>query len=255
MTFLLSNDDGVSAPGLEQLAKSMLEAGHSIFVVAPDQDRSGASNSLTLDRPLKPTTLKNGFISVNGTPADSVNLGMNTLCLEEPVRVISGINSGANLGDDVLYSGTVAAAMEGRFLAQSPIAVSLVGNKYFETAARVIIDILPQLQSLTLPDRTVININVPDVPFDELKGIEITRLGHRHRCDPPVKAQSPHGKDYYWINGVGNGNDAGPGTDFYAVANNRVSITAIQVDMTAYDGNEQLQSCLKTNSKKQESDK
>ncbi|MFT6153623.1 MAG: 5'-nucleotidase [Bermanella sp.] len=252
MTFLLSNDDGVFAPGLEQLAKSMAEAGHSIYVVAPDQDRSGASNSLTLDRPLKPTALKNGFISVNGTPADCVNLGMNTLCLEEPARVISGINSGANLGDDVLYSGTVAAAMEGRFLAKSPIAVSLVGKKYFETAAQVIIDILPKLESLCLPDRTVININVPDVPFDELKGIEITRLGHRHRCDPPVKTQSPHGKDYYWINGVGAGNDAGPGTDFYAVANNIVSITAIQVDMTAYDGNKQLQSCLSIKSKSQE---
>ena len=244
MTFLLSNDDGVSAQGLTQLASACREAGYSIFVVAPEQDRSGASNSLTLDRPLKPTVLKNGFISVNGTPADCVNLGMNTLCLEEPLRVISGINSGANLGDDVLYSGTVAAAMEGRFLTHSPIAISLVGRQHFETAAQVIIDLLPQLESLSLPQRTVININVPDIPFNQLKGYEVTRLGHRHRCDPPVKTQSPRGKDYYWISGVGHEDDAGPGTDFYAINNDRVSITAIQVDMTAYDGNQTLQSCL-----------
>lgn len=244
MTFLLSNDDGVTAQGLAELASACREAGYSIFVVAPEQDHSGASNSLTLDRPLKPTVLKNGFISVNGTPTDCVNLGMNTLCLEEPLRVISGINSGANLGDDVLYSGTVAAAMEGRFLALPPIAVSLAGQQYFETAAQVVIDLLPQLASLSLPKRTVININVPDIPFKELKGYEVTRLGHRHRCDPPIKTQSPRGKDYYWISAVGHGDDAGPGTDFHAIANNRVSITAVQVDMTAYDGNEQLQSCL-----------
>jgi 5'-nucleotidase len=252
MTILLSNDDGVSAQGLAQLVKSCQEAGHAIFVVAPDQDRSGASNSLTLDRPLKPTVLNNGFISVNGTPADCVNLGMNTLCLEEPSRVISGINAGANLGDDVLYSGTVAAAMEGRFLAHSPIAVSLVGNQHFDTAAQVVIDLLPQLESLSLPAKTVININVPDVPFNQLNGYEVTRLGHRHRCDPPVKTQSPHGKDYYWISGVGHGDDAGQGTDFNAIANNRVSITAMQVDMTAYDGNTQLESCLNMDKKKQE---
>lgn len=249
MTFLLSNDDGVSAKGLKELAAALVDENYSIVVVAPDQDRSGASNSLTLDRPLKPTVLSDGFISVNGTPADCVNLGMNTLCLDIPTRVISGINAGANLGDDVLYSGTVAAAMEGRFLEQAPIAISLVGNRYFETAATVIVHLLPQLASLELPVRTVININVPDIPYDEIQGYQVTRLGHRHQCEPPVKIQSPRGKGFYWISGVGLGDDAGPGTDFHAVANSFVSITAIQVDMTGYTGNDLLKDALKTASK------
>jgi 5'-nucleotidase len=240
VNLLLSNDDGVQALGLDVLAYQCGKAEHAFCVVARERDRSGASNSVTLARPLIATRLAIGFFSVNGTPTDCVNLGMNTLCEIEPDRVISGINSGANLGDDVIYSGTVAAAMEGRFLKYSPIAVSLVGTEYFETAAKVVFDLLPQLNDLVLPDRTVININVPDIPYDQLQGIEVTRLGHRHRCDPPIKTQNPKGKDYYWINGVGRGDDAGPGTDFYAVANNKVSITAIQIDMTGYAGNETL---------------
>jgi 5'-nucleotidase len=240
VNLLLSNDDGAMAPGLLALAEQCKLAGYTFSVVAPDRDRSGASNSLTLDRPLNASVLENGFFSVNGTPTDCVNLGMNTLCHSEPDRVISGINSGPNLGDDVIYSGTVAAAMEGRFLKYSPIAVSLVGNQNFETAAKLVLNLLPQLKDLNLPDRTLININVPDIPYDQIKGIQVTRLGHRHRCDPPIKTQNPRGKDYYWINGVGQGDDAGPGTDFYAVSNNMVSITAIQVDMTGYKGNEVL---------------
>lgn len=240
MNLLFSNDDGAMAPGLIELVKQCDQQGYNYDVVAPDRDRSGASNSLTLDRPLKPTLLENGFYSVNGTPTDCVNLGMNSLCDVEPDRVISGINSGANLGDDVIYSGTVAAAMEGRFLKESPIAVSLVGNTHFEAAAKIIFRLLPKLADLLLPDKTLLNINIPDLPYEQIEGIEITRLGHRHRCDAPVKTTSPKGQEFYWISGVGKGDDAGPGTDFYAVANNKVSITAIQVDMTGYEGNRSL---------------
>jgi 5'-nucleotidase len=241
MQLLLSNDDGVHAPGLACLAQFCKDAGHNIQLVAPDRDRSGASNSLTLDRPLHPIYLDNGFISVNGTPTDCVHLGINTLCEPAPEIVISGINSGANLGDDVLYSGTVAAAMEGRFLNKTPIAISLVGRKHFETAAQVLIELLPKLQSLSLPQRTVININVPDVPYKELTGTEITRLGHRHRSDNPVKAENPRGKECFWISAAGHGADAGEGTDFYAIEKGRVSITPIQVDMTSYEGKTLMQ--------------
>ena len=240
MQLLLSNDDGVHARGLACLAQFCKDAGHNIQLVAPDRDRSGASNSLTLDRPLHPIYL-DGFIRVNGTPTDCVHLGINTLCEPAPEIVIAGINSGANLGDDVLYSGTVAAAMEGRFLNKTPIAISLVGRKHFETAAQVLIELLPKLQSLSLPQRTVININVPDVPYNELTGTEITRLGHRHRSDNPVKAENPRGKECFWISAAGHGADAGEGTDFYAIEKGRVSITPIQVDMTSYEGKTLMQ--------------
>lgn len=235
MKLLLSNDDGVNAPGLQTLAKACVDAGHHVQVIAPDRDRSGASNSLTLDRPLHKTVLKNGFISVDGTPTDCVHLGIYDFCDPKPELVISGINSGANLGDDVLYSGTVAAAMEGRFLGSTPIAVSLVGKQHFDTAAKVITELLNTLISLNFPPRTLLNINVPNIPYEELQGIEITRLGHRHRSDNPVKTKNPRGKESYWISIAGQGADAGEGTDFFAVQNNKVSITPIQLDMTGYD--------------------
>jgi 5'-nucleotidase len=235
MAFLLSNDDGAHAPGLAQLAQSLTDAGYKHHVIAPDRDRSGVSNSLTLDRPLHPLYLDNGFIAINGTPTDCVHLGLNALYRGEEYaleRVIAGINSGANLGDDVIYSGTVAAAMEGRFLDKAPIAVSLVGKKHFITAAKVLIDLLPKIEALSLPARTIININVPDVPYEELKGIEITRLGHRERSDNPVLTTNPRGKECYWISAAGEGADAGEGTDFYAIEQGKVSITPIQADMT-----------------------
>ena len=235
MAFLLSNDDGAHAPGLAQLAQSLTEAGYKHHVIAPDRDRSGVSNSLTLDRPLHPLYLDNGFIAINGTPTDCVHLGLNALYRGEEYaleRVIAGINSGANLGDDVIYSGTVAAAMEGRFLDKAPIAVSLVGKKHFITAAKVLIDLLPKIEALSLPARTIININVPDVPYEELKGIQITRLGHRERSDNPVLTTNPRGKECYWISAAGEGADAGEGTDFYAIEQGKVSITPIQADMT-----------------------
>lgn len=235
MAFLLSNDDGAHAPGLAQLAKSLTEAGYEHHVIAPDRDRSGVSNSLTLDRPLHPLYLDNGFIAINGTPTDCVHLGLNALYRGEEYsldRVIAGINSGANLGDDVIYSGTVAAAMEGRFLDKAPIAISLVGKTHFITAAKVLVDLLPKIESLSLPERTIININVPDVPYEQLKGYEVTRLGHRARSDNPVLTTNPRGKECYWISAAGEGADAGEGTDFHAIEQGKVSITPIHADMT-----------------------
>jgi 5'-nucleotidase len=235
MALLLSNDDGAHAPGLAQLAQSLTDAGYEHHVIAPDRDRSGVSNSLTLDRPLHPLYLDNGFIAINGTPTDCVHLGLNALYRGDEFkieRVVAGINSGANLGDDVIYSGTVAAAMEGRFLDKAPIAISLVGKKYFSTAAQVLIELLPKIEQLDLPERTIININVPDIPYEQLKGVEITRLGHRARSDNPVLTTNPRGKECYWISAAGEGADAGIGTDFYAIEHGKVSITPIQADMT-----------------------
>lgn len=245
MKLLLSNDDGVNAPGLQTLARYCQSAGHDVQVIAPDRDRSGASNSLTLDRPLHKTLLENGFISVDGTPTDCVHLGIYDFCDPKPELVVSGINSGANLGDDVLYSGTVAAAMEGRFLGSTPIAISLVGKEHFETAAQVLIDLLESLSQMSFPPRTLLNINVPNVPYSELAGVEVTRLGHRHRSDNPVKTQNPRGKESYWISVAGPVADAGEGTDFHAVQHNKVSITPIQLDMTGYDAMDMLSSGLK----------
>ena len=238
MALLLSNDDGVHAKGLAVLAEYIEKAGYDIDVVAPDRDHSGASNSLTLDRPLHPVTTDNGFIAVNGTPTDCVHIALNALFRNRAddgtaiERVISGINAGANLGDDVIYSGTVAAAMEGRFLDKTAIAVSLVGNQHFDTAAQVVIDLLPKIATLALQQRCIISINVPDVEYRQLKGIEVTRLGHRARSDNPVLTTNPRGKECYWISAAGPGADAGPGTDFYAIEQGKVSISVIQTDMT-----------------------
>lgn len=244
MNLMLSNDDGVHAPGLNTLARALTAAGFGVMVVAPDRDRSGASNSLTLDRPLHPLHLDNGFISVNGTPTDCVHLGANAFFKDQCERVIAGINAGANLGDDVLYSGTVAAATEGRFLDKTPIAVSLCGRRHFDTAAQVLLDLLPRLETLKLPPNTVININVPDRPYAELQGIEVTRLGHRQRSDNPVQTVNPRGKECYWISAAGDVADAGPGTDFHAIEQGRVSVTPIQMDMTRHSALVHLQAIL-----------
>lgn len=243
MAILISNDDGVHAEGLAVLA-SIVGSAYDISVVAPDRDHSGASGSLTLGRPLKVNRLANGFFSVDGTPTDSVHLGLsslfdyNKLASESRVfeRVISGINSHENLGDDVLYSGTVAAAIEGRFLAFPAIAVSLVnrGAFLYETAAKVVLDILEKSDGQSFPRRTVLNINVPDIPYAQLKGLKLTRLGHRAKGQDPHLVSDPRGHQRYWIALAGDGDDAGEGTDFHAVANDYVSITPMHVDMTQY---------------------
>lgn len=207
-----------------------------VDVVVPDRNRSGASNSLTLDNPIRATAMDNGYIRVNGTPTDCVHLAITGLLDEEPDMVIAGINAGANLGDDVLYSGTVAAAVEGRFLGLPALAISLVGHEltHYETAARIVCRLISQLQDSPLDNDIILNINVPDIPYDDLAGIQVTRLGHRHRAEPVVKARDPRGHRIYWIGESGAELDAGPGTDFHAINTAHVSVTPMHVDLTHY---------------------
>lgn len=241
MKILLSNDDGVYAPGLNCLAKTLSEIA-DITVVAPDRNRSGASNSLTLDAPLRTMTMENGYVSVNGTPTDCVHLAVTGLLKEMPDMVVSGINEGANLSDDVLYSGTVAAATEGRFLGLPSIAISLAGPKcqYYETAARIAIMLVQRLEQEPLSFDTILNVNVPDLPIAELRGFQVTRLGTRHLAEPTIKAEDPRGRKIYWIGQPGPEEDAGPGTDFYAVHSDYVSITPLHLDLTHYKAFDQL---------------
>ena len=241
MEILVSNDDGVLAPGLAILAKTLAQMA-KIHVVAPDRNRSGASNSLTLDRPLRIKQLENGFTSVEGTPTDCVHLAITGLLTNPPDMVVAGINAGANLGDDVLYSGTVAAATEGRFQGLPAIAISLVSTKfqYYETAAQVARFLVARLIENPLPVDTILNVNVPDVPFDQLQGVEVTRLGTRHCAEPIIKAKDPRGHPIYWVGPPGTEQDAGIGTDFYAINAKKVSITPLHVDLTHYQAFEQL---------------
>lgn len=235
MRILVSNDDGYQAPGLQCLAES-LRSFAEVTVVAPDRNRSGASNSLTLDNPIRATETGNGVIRVDGTPTDCVHLAITGLLDKEPDMVVSGINAGANMGDDVLYSGTVAAAMEGRFLGFPAIAISMVNEDpdYFDTGARVARIIIERLEREPLPSDTILNVNVPDVPWDQLQGFEATRLGNRHKSEPVIKMQDPRGCDIYWVGPPGAEQDAGNGTDFYAVRHHKVSITPIHTDLTRY---------------------
>ncbi len=241
MKILLSNDDGFLAPGLAALAKTLAELGE-ITVVAPDRNRSGASNSLSLVNPLRTMTNDNGFISVNGTPTDCVHLAVTGLLKEMPDMVVSGINEGSNLSDDVLYSGTVAAATEGRFLGLPSIAVSLAGPKchYYDSAAAIAKMLVIQLQADPLPYDTILNVNVPNLPLSEIKGIQVTRLGTRHIAEPTIKTVDPRGRKIYWIGQPGPEQDAGPGTDFHAVNQGYVSITPLQLDLTHYKVFDQL---------------
>jgi 5'-nucleotidase len=245
MRILLSNDDGYLAPGLACLADA-LKRHAEVDVVAPERDRSGASNSLTLTRPLRVLKGTNGFYYIDGTPTDCVHLAITGLLPAEPDIVIAGINRGANLGDDVIYSGTVAAAMEGRHMGLPAIAVSLVGKdgRHFETAAAVVLRLLDRLQSDPLPADTILNVNVPDVPLDAVAGYEATRLGHRHKAEPVIRAADPHGNPIYWVGAPGAEADAGPGTDFHALRRNFVSITPLQIDLTRYTALDQVASWL-----------
>jgi 5'-nucleotidase len=235
MRILLSNDDGYRATGLAHLCEAMTELG-DVHVVAPDRDRSGASNSLTLDTPIRAHTAENGFVYVNGTPTDCVHLAITGLLEREPDIVVSGINAGGNLGDDVLYSGTVAAAMEGRFLGLPAVAVSLVLGRggHYETAARVARLLVPRISLAGVPANTILNVNVPDVPWSHLRGMQVTRLGHRHRSEPVVRGTDPRGRELFWVGPPGAEQDAGEGTDFQAVRTGHVSITPLQVDLTRH---------------------
>lgn len=236
MRILVSNDDGIHAPGIQCLARHLRTVA-DVRVVAPDRDRSGASNSLTLVHPLRAQELENGDMGVDGTPTDCVHLAITGLLDREPDLVISGINAGANMGDDVLYSGTVAAAMEGRFLGLPALAVSLVGPRmqHYDAAARVVLNLLDRLHRVPLPAATILNVNVPDLPFEEIRGVQATRLGHRHKSEPVVKASDPRGRPIYWVGPAGPEQDAGPGTDFFAVREGYVSVTPIQVDLTQFE--------------------
>ncbi|HEX5314385.1 MAG TPA: 5'/3'-nucleotidase SurE [Gammaproteobacteria bacterium] len=236
LSILLSNDDGVHAPGLAALAASLAPLGE-VHVVAPDRNRSAASNSLTLDTPLRANRLDNGFVAVNGTPTDCVHLAITGLLDPPPDIVVAGINCGPNLGDDVLSSGTVAAAMEGRFLGRPAIAVSLAGAGpcHYETAARVARLLVERLEEMQLPRETLLNVNVPDRSWAQLAGLRATRLGARHRANPTVRAADPRGLPVYWVGEPGAAADAADGTDFAAIAAGAVSVTPLTVNLTRRD--------------------
>jgi 5'-nucleotidase len=231
---LLSNDDGYAAVGLNALRRELLRIAR-VTVVAPDRNRSGASNSLTLDSPLRVHQVEPDVYSVNGTPTDCVHVAITGLLDDEPDMVVAGVNHGANLGDDVLYSGTVAAATEGRYLGLPAVAVSLVlsGGRHFADAAKIARRIVESLiGERPLPRNTILNVNVPDLPIEALRGLKTTRLGFRHKAEPVIKAYDPKREPIYWVGPAGAGQDAGAGTDFDAIANGFVSVTPLQVDLT-----------------------
>ncbi|MEM7084123.1 MAG: 5'/3'-nucleotidase SurE [Pseudomonadota bacterium] len=234
MNILISNDDGYHAEGIACLVKHVSSVAE-VTVVAPDQNRSGASNSLTLVSPLRRRTDARGFHSVTGTPTDCVHLAINGLLDVQPDMVFSGINHGPNLGDDVLYSGTVAAAMEGRHLGLPAIAISLAGTRHFDTAGRVALAVLDRLKRHPLPTDTILNVNVPDVPFDALRGFRATRLGNRHKAGDVIADVDPRGQPIYWVGPPGAEQDSGEGTDFHAIRQHQVSITPLIVDLTQRD--------------------
>jgi 5'-nucleotidase len=244
MRVLVSNDDGVDAPGIRYLAEGLRAAGHEVLVVAPDRDRSGASNSLTLDAPVRVQQLDASTWRVFGTPTDCVHVAITGMLDVEPDIVVSGINNTANLGDDVIYSGTVAAAMEGRFLGLPAVAMSLQtvdhNGKHYETAARAAVEIIARLKTDPLPADTILNVNVPDLPWEQVRGFEVSRLGNRHRAESCIPQQDPRGRQWWWIGAAGPEQDAGPGTDFHAVRTGHISITPIQVDLTRFQALEQV---------------
>lgn len=235
MRILLSNDDGYFAPGLAALEQALSAVG-TVTVVAPERDRSGASNSLTLDRPLTVRRAANGYYYVNGTPTDCVHIAVTGLLPELPDVVVSGINDGANMGDDTIYSGTVAAATEGFLLGIPSIAVSLVSGEHahFDTAGQVAAELVLRFRQHRVDQPVLLNVNVPDVPYQALQGRRVTRLGKRHKAEPVVQAVTPRGETVYWIGAAGSAQDAGEGTDFHAVSANNVSLTPLQMDLTRF---------------------
>jgi 5'-nucleotidase len=245
MHILITNDDGYSARGIEILTQELSQVA-DVSVVAPERDKSGASNSLTLMRPLRVKDLGQGCYYVDGTPTDCVHLALSGLLESQPDMVVSGINAGPNLGDDVLYSGTVAAAMEGRYLGLPAIAVSLAGRPatHFETAAVITRRIIERLMVNPLPDDTLLNVNVPDVPIDDIVAIQATRLGFRHKAEPMIEQSDPYGRPLYWVGPPGEAQDAGEGTDFHALEQCMASVTPMQIDLTRHGGIKPLQNWL-----------
>ena len=251
MHILVSNDDGYRAPGIAALADA-LALEYRVSIVAPERNCSGASNSLTLERGLRASRVNDNTYYVDGTPTDTVHLALTGLLKDEPDMVISGINAGANMGDDVLYSGTVAAAMEGRHLGLPAIAVSLNSYtpQYFDTAAKAIVTLLAELTNTSFAENTILNINVPDIPWYEIKGFKATRLGNRHKSEGVIIQDDPRGAPMYWVGPPGAAQDAGEGTDFNAVSNNYVSITPLQIDLTRYDSLAELEGWLAAHNNK-----
>ncbi|HKY91624.1 MAG TPA: 5'/3'-nucleotidase SurE [Nevskiaceae bacterium] len=241
MRILLSNDDGYMAPGLVCL-RDALRQHHEVTVVAPDRNRSGASNSLTLHNPLRVQDHGDDVMSVDGTPTDCVHLALTGMLETTFDMVVSGINNGPNLGDDTLYSGTVAAAVEGRFCGYSSIAVSSAGYppEHYDSAARAVVRLIDHLQAHPLPGNQILNVNVPDLPWDRIDGFEVTRLGNRHRAERVIESKDPRGRSIWWIGASGAEADAGPGTDFHAVARNRIAVTPLLVDLTRYSAMDHL---------------
>lgn len=245
MKILLSNDDGYQSPGLRILAEALRSLGR-VIVVAPDRDRSGASNSLTLDVPIRAHRLGPDLYRVEGTPTDCVHLAITGLLDEEPDLVVAGINHGPNLGDDVIYSGTVAAATEGRFLGLPAIAVS-IGSfepQHLDTAARVVTQLVAGLKAQPLEPSIILNVNVPDLPLASIRGLAATRLGHRHKAEPVIADKDPRGRTIYWVGSAGPEQDAGPGTDFHALREGFVSVTPLQVDLTRHSAVASLEQWL-----------
>jgi 5'-nucleotidase len=245
---LLCNDDGYRADGLEALRLAVKPLG-AVTIVAPDRNRSGASNSLTLDVPVRPARYAQDSYYCTGTPTDCVHLAISGLFDFEHDIVVSGVNDGANLGDDTLYSGTVAAAVEGRFLGLPAIAVSLCvepgSPRNFASAALIAANLVERMAQSPLQGSVILNVNVPDLPDGALRGVKVTRLGNRHRAEPVVRAQDPRGRDVYWVGSAGAGQDAGPGTDFHAIAEGYASITPLQIDLTRHSALPELERWLK----------
>ena len=250
MHILVSNDDGYRAPGIAVLAEA-LSVDYEISIVAPEQNCSGASNSLTLERGLRACQVSENSYYVDGTPTDTVHLAITGLLKKMPDMVVSGINAGANMGDDVLYSGTIAAAMEGRHLGLPAIAVSMDSftPEHYETAAKAVVQLLEDLSTASFASDTILNINVPDIPWSEVKGFKATRLGNRHKSEGMIIQDDPRGDPMYWVGPPGAAQDAGEGTDFYAVSHQYVSITPLQIDLTRYNTLNELENWLKTHNR------
>ncbi len=232
---LVTNDDGVYSPGIQTLAKR-LKALDEVVIVAPDRERSAAGHSMTLHRPLLIEQLRDGVYSVNGTPTDCVNIAVKGLLKELPRLVVSGINKGPNMGDDVTYSGTVAGAIEARILGVPSIAVSCAGreNFRFAEAAEVALQVARMALSEGETEGTLLNVNVPNLPMDEIAGTAVTRLGKRIYHQMTVERVDPRGKKYYWIGGGEPEWEHGEGTDFDAIDKKKVSITPLHLDLTDY---------------------
>lgn len=234
MKFLLSNDDGYQAPGINELAHTLSSIGE-VVIVAPEENKSASSSSLTLKNPLTITEYKENIYFINGTPTDCVHIALSGFLKFKPDMVISGINDGPNMGDDTIYSGTVAAAMEGYLLDIPSLAISMsqYDPKHYSTAGQVVLDLIPKIKNLQ--QSMLLNINIPDIPYNELKGTEITRLGKRHKAEPIIHHPNQNDKLMYWVGAAGEPNDGGPGTDFFAIKNEKVSISPIISDLTNFN--------------------